>query len=287
MDHDNATPLPVIRSVPELRLAVARWRAAGRTIGFVPTMGALHEGHISLGELAKARGAVVVYSIFVNPTQFAPHEDFGRYPRTEAADVLQLATEDVCDLVYAPDAKEMYPDGFATSVAVGGPSAGLETDFRPHFFGGVGVVVAKLLLQVLPDFAVFGEKDYQQLQVIRRMTADLDIPVEIVGGPTQRESDGLAMSSRNAYLDAGQRKVAGRLNVILKDVIARIHTGDKPEHAAAFGFGELLTAGFDKVDYLEVRDAETLAPVTDRSRPMRVLAAVKIGATRLIDNMAV
>ncbi|BCW89006.1 Pantothenate synthetase [Alphaproteobacteria bacterium SO-S41] len=287
MSHDHAAPIPVVRDISSLRLEIAGLRAAGRSIGFVPTMGALHEGHISLGELARSRGAAVVYSIFVNPTQFAPHEDFGRYPRTEQADVLQLATEDVCDLVYMPDAKEMYPEGFATSLAVGGPSAGLETDFRPHFFGGVGIVVAKLLLQVLPDFAIFGEKDYQQLQVIRRLAADLDIPVEILGGPTQRESDGLAMSSRNAYLDAAQRKVAGKLNLILKDVIARIHAGDKPEHAAAFGFGELLTAGFDKVDYLEVRDAETLAPVKDTSRPMRVLAAVKVGATRLIDNMAV
>ena len=287
MSHDHATPIPVVRDISSLRLEIAGLRAAGRSIGFVPTMGALHEGHISLGELARARGAAVVYSIFVNPTQFAPHEDFGRYPRTEQADVLQLATEDVCDLVYMPDAKAMYPEGFATSLAVGGPSAGLETDFRPHFFGGVGIVVAKLLLQVLPDFAIFGEKDYQQLQVIRRLAADLDIPVEIIGGPTQRESGGLAMSSRNAYLDAAQRKVAAKLNLILKDVIARIHAGDKPEHAAAFGFAELLTAGFDKVDYLEVRDAETLAPVKDTTRPMRVLAAVKIGATRLIDNMAV
>ena len=223
--------IPVIRSVSALRLEVANLRNAGRTIGFVPTMGALHDGHISLGELARARGAAVIYSIFVNPAQFAPHEDFARYPRDEQADVLRLATEDVCDLVYAPDPDEMYPEGFGTSISVGGPSEGLETDFRPHFFGGVAIVVAKLLLQVLPDFAVFGEKDYQQLQVIRRMAADLDLPVEIIGGPTQRESDGLAMSSRNAYLDAAQRKVAGRLNLVLKDVIARIHGGDRPEHA--------------------------------------------------------
>ena len=279
--------LPVLRTVAALRGAVAKLRAAGRTIALVPTMGALHDGHISLGELAKARGAAVVYSIFVNPTQFAPHEDFARYPRDERADALLLATEDVADLIYAPTAEEMYPAGFETQIAIGGPTAGLETDFRPHFFGGVGVVVAKLLLQALPDFAVFGEKDYQQLQVIRRMVRDLDIPVEIVGAPTQREADGLAMSSRNAYLNAAERVVAGKVNLILKDVIARVRAGDRVDHAAAFGFGELLAAGFDKVDYLEIRDADSLAPVHDTARPLRILAAAKIGRTRLIDNMPV
>lgn len=283
----NDTPLPIVRSVAELRAATASLRANGRTIGFVPTMGALHSGHISLGRIAKDRGAAVVYSIFVNPTQFAPHEDFGRYPRTEGTDAAMLAREGVCDIIYAPDRAEMYPDGFATSVAVGGPSAGLETDFRPHFFGGVATVVSKLLIQVLPDFAVFGEKDYQQLQVIRRMTKDLNLPVEIVPGPTEREADGLAMSSRNAYLDPQQRQVAGKLNVILKDVIARVLAGDSPTHAASFGFGEVLAAGFDSVDYLEVRDAETLAVTENADRPLRVLVAAKIGGTRLIDNMAV
>jgi pantoate--beta-alanine ligase len=283
-DH---TSLPIVRTVQDLRKAVAALRVARRPVGMVPTMGSLHEGHISLGEIARSRGAAVVYSIFVNPTQFAPHEDFGRYPRTEAADALRLKTEDVCDLIWAPDRDEMYPEGFATSVAVGGPSAHLETDFRPHFFGGVAIVVAKLLLQVLPDFAVFGEKDYQQLQVIKRLVADLNIPVEIVPGPTQREHGGLALSSRNAYLDTEQRAIAGRLNLVLKDVVARVRSGDRPEHAAAFGFAELLAAGFDKVDYLEVRDAETLEPAHDLSRSLRVLAAAKIGATRLIDNMAV
>jgi len=284
---DQPSPLPIVRSVAALREAVATLRAQGRPVGMVPTMGALHDGHISLGRIGRERGAAMVYSIFVNPTQFAPHEDFGRYPRTEASDAARLSAAGVCDLVWAPDGAEMYPPGFATSVAVGGPSAALETDFRPHFFGGVAIVVAKLLLQVLPDFAVFGEKDYQQLQVIKRMVADLNIPVAIVPGPTQREADGLALSSRNAYLDAGQRRIAGRLNLVLKDVIARVRGGESVEHAAAYGFGELLAAGFDKVDYLEIRDAETLAPPEDRSRPLRVLAAAKIGATRLIDNMAV
>ncbi|MCC6921078.1 MAG: pantoate--beta-alanine ligase [Alphaproteobacteria bacterium] len=280
-------PLPIVRTVAALREAVAGLRAQGRPVGMVPTMGALHDGHISLGRIGRERGAAMVYSIFVNPTQFAPHEDFGRYPRTETADAERLASAGVCDLIWAPNGHEMYPAGFATSIAVGGPSAALETDFRPHFFGGVAIVVAKLLLQVLPDFAVFGEKDYQQLQVIKRMVADLNIPVEVVPGPTQREADGLALSSRNAYLDAGQRKIAGQLNLVLKDVIARVRNGESIEHAAAFGFGELLAAGFDKVDYLEIRDAETLAHAEDRARPLRVLAAAKIGATRLIDNMAV
>lgn len=281
------TAIPVVGSPAELRRAVAGLRAAGRPVGFVPTMGALHEGHISLGRLARAEGAAVVYSIFVNPTQFAPHEDFDRYPRTLDADAAMLAGAGVADLIYAPERQGMYPEGFATDVHVGGPSQGLETDFRPHFFAGVAVVVAKLLNQVGADFAVFGEKDYQQLQVITRMAADLDIPTRIVGAPIMREPDGLAMSSRNAYLSSSQRAVAGKMNLVLKDVIARIAAGDTPDHAAAYGFGELLAAGFDKVDYLELRDAASLAPTHDLTHPARVLCAAWIGKTRLIDNMAV
>ena len=281
------TDLPIARSVADLRRIVAELRATGRKIGFVPTMGALHEGHISLGRLARAEGAAVVYSIFVNPTQFAPHEDFDRYPRNLVADAGMLSRAGVADLVFAPDRDVMYPEGFSTALSVGGPSEGLETDFRPHFFGGVAIVVAKLLNQVGADFAVFGEKDYQQLAVIRRMTADLNIPTRIVGAPILREADGLAMSSRNAYLNEVERKVAGKLNLVMLDVIDRIAKGDRPDHATAFGFGELLAAGFDKIDYLELRDAETLAPVHDTSHPVRLLAAVRIGATRLIDNMAV
>lgn len=281
------TALPIARTVPDLRRIVAELRKSGRQIGFVPTMGALHEGHISLGRLARDRGAAVVYSIFVNPAQFAPHEDFDRYPRNLVSDAGMLAEAGVADLIWAPERETMYPQGFATAVSVAGPSEGLETDFRPHFFGGVATVVAKLLNQVGADFAVFGEKDYQQLQVITRMAADLNIPTEIVGAPIIREADGLAMSSRNAYLDAKQRAVAGKLNLVMKDVIVRIARGDTVDHATAFGFGELLTAGFDKIDYLELRDAATLAPVHALARPARLLAAVKIGATRLIDNMAV
>lgn len=283
----HSLALPVARTVKALRDEIACLRAAGRKVGFVPTMGALHAGHVSLGRIARDRGASVVYSIFVNPAQFAAHEDFGTYPRTEPEDARKLAEAGVCDLIWGPNAAEMYPDGFASALSIGGPSHGLETDFRPHFFGGVAVVVAKLLLQVMPDFAVFGEKDYQQLLVVQRVVADLNIPVEIVAAPTEREPDGLAMSSRNAYLTSRERPVAARLNRTLKDVILMVKRGDAIDHAAAFGFAELLEAGFDSVDYLEIRDAETLARVTGPSRPMRVLAAARIGKTRLIDNMAV
>ena len=279
--------LPVLRTVAALRGAVAKLRAAGRTIALVPTMGALHDGHISLGELAKARGAAVVYSIFVNPTQFAPHEDFARYPRDERADALLLATEDVADLIYAPTAEEMYPAGFETQIAIGGPTAGLETDFRPHFFGGVGVVVAKLLLQALPDFAVFGEKDYQQLQVIRRMVRDLDIPVEIVGAPTQREADGLAMSSRNARLSPQDRAAAPALYAALTRAAQRLRGGEDPAPVLEAAREEILAGGFARVEYLDLRAPESLALLDRRDGPARLLAAAWLGPVRLIDNVAV
>jgi pantoate--beta-alanine ligase len=250
----------------------------------VPTMGALHEGHLSL---VRAAGApTVVVSIFVNPTQFAPHEDFESYPRNLEIDLRRLATAG-SPIVFAPTAREMYPDGFSTTVTVGGPSAGLETDFRPHFFAGVATVVAKLLLAALPDRAVFGEKDYQQLLVIRRLAKDLGLPTEIVGAPIARETDGLAMSSRNAYLDARERSIASNLNKVLRDVIARAReTGDLRD-AEIFGRETLKAVGFDSVDYVAIRDAETLAVIEKLERPARVLAAAKIGRTRLIDNMGV
>lgn len=280
------TAIPIARTVAELRQAVAGLRASGRQVGFVPTMGALHQGHISLGKLARSEGAAVVYSIFVNPAQFAPHEDFDRYPRNLVSDAGMLSEAGVADLIFAPDRHVMYPEGFSSGVTVGGPSQGLESDFRPHFFAGVAIVVAKLLNQAGADFAVFGEKDYQQLQVVTRMAADLNIPTRIVGAPIVREPDGLAMSSRNAYLSPVQRAIAGKLNLVMKDVIERVRRGDTPDHATAFGFGELLAAGFDKVDYIELRDAASLEPVHDLTRPARLLAAVHVGATRLIDNMA-
>ncbi|HEY0266016.1 MAG TPA: pantoate--beta-alanine ligase [Rhizomicrobium sp.] len=272
----------VVQTVADLRQAIALLRPA--RIGMVPTMGALHDGHVSLVHEARRQAEHVVVSIFVNPTQFAPNEDFDAYPRTLDADLAKLGG--TAAIVFAPTAREMYPDGFATTITVGGPSAGLETDFRPHFFAGVATVVAKLLLAASPDIAVFGEKDYQQLQVVRRLARDLALPTQIVGAPTLREADGLAMSSRNAYLASGERRVAGRLNAILKETVTRAKA-DGPQAAEAAGVEALMHAGFDSVDYVAIRDAETLAVIASLERPARILAAAKIGRTRLIDNMAV
>lgn len=281
-----ATPR-IVTSIAELRAALAGWRKAGARIGLVPTMGALHDGHLSLVRGIQSHCDRTVASIFVNPAQFAPHEDFDRYPRDLSGDAAKLATVGL-DLIFAPERDEMYPDGFATALTVGGPAlAGLEDAFRPHFFGGVATVVAKLLIAALPDAAVFGEKDYQQLAVIRRMTLDLGLPIEILGAPIVREADGLAMSSRNAYLKPEERVVAGRLNLVLKDAIARLKHGDPVGEVEAFTATDLREAGFDAVDYVAVRDAATLERIAAPARPARILAAAKIGATRLIDNMAV
>lgn len=269
-----------VTTVAQLRAALAAAKPA--RVGMVPTMGALHEGHLSLVREARKHAGLVVVSIFVNPTQFAPNEDFDAYPRTLEADLAKLAGQ--ADLVFAPTAREIYPQGYATSISVGGPSAGLESDFRPHFFSGVATVVAKLLIAASPDIAVFGEKDYQQLQVVRQMVRDLALPVEIIGAPTLREADGLALSSRNAYLSAEERKVAARLNLILKDAIGRARQGDIGA-AESWASQALKEAGFVSVDYVAIRDAVTLAPVTELERPARILAAAKIGKTRLIDNM--
>lgn len=277
---------PIVRDVFSLRSAVAAWRAGGARIGFVPTMGALHDGHLSLVRTARERCDRVVASLFVNPRQFAPHEDFERYPRDEAGDAALLASAG-CDLLYAPERASMYPDGFSTNVIVADVSTPLEGEFRPHFFGGVATVVTKLLLQCLPDAAFFGEKDYQQLLVIKRLAKDLDIPVEIVGCATVREHDGLAMSSRNAYLSPDERRVAARLNFILHEAIKAVRAGDPIADAEAEAERHLLAAGFTSVDYVAVRDAETLQRTSDTSRPLRILAAAWLGKTRLIDNMAV
>ncbi|MGH6951497.1 MAG: pantoate--beta-alanine ligase [Vitreimonas sp.] len=280
------SPLPVARDVASLRAAIAEWRTQGLSVGLAPTMGALHEGHLSLVRAAKARCDRVVASLFVNPKQFAPHEDFERYPRDEAGDARSLAGAG-CDLLYAPDRAAMYPQGFATSVIVTTISTPLEGEFRPHFFGGVATVVAKLLLQCLPDAAFFGEKDYQQLLVIKRLTRDLDIPVEIVGCPTVREPDGLAMSSRNAYLGAEERRVAVQLSAALRETVTAVRAGQAIAIAEAEASTRLTAAGFSSVDYIAVRDAETLAPIADVGTPARVLAAAWLGKTRLIDNMPV
>lgn len=275
----------IVSTVAALRALLAGARKAGTRIGLVPTMGALHEGHLSLVRQTKVRCGVTVVSIFVNPAQFGPNEDFARYPRTFESDCAKLA--DLADLVFAPSVSEMYPDGFAARIEVGGPALGLESDFRPHFFSGVATVVAKLLIAAMPDEATFGEKDYQQLLVIRRLVADLALPIEIVAGQTVREPNGLALSSRNAYLSPEERKIASQLNIVLRDIAERLQLGELVNSVEAWGRECLLRAGFSSVDYVAVRDAETLVPIQSLARPARVLAAAKIGTTRLIDNMSV
>jgi pantoate--beta-alanine ligase len=273
--------------VVELRLRVRLWRNKGARIALVPTMGALHEGHMALVREAKARAEKIVVSSFVNPAQFAPHEDFARYPRDMAKDRSLLESQGDADLIYAPPTDLMYPKGFATRIAVEGPAAGLESDFRPHFFGGVATIVTKLLVQCAPDIAMFGEKDYQQLLVVRRLVKDLDLATTIVGVPTLRDADGLALSSRNAYLNAEQRQVAAHLNRVLSRVAQAAKSGVPIPQAEAEGGAALLEAGFDRVDYVAIRDAETLAPLRALSGPARVLAAARVGGVRLIDNRLV
>ena len=277
----------IVNTIGLLRTRLAAVRREGARIGLVPTMGALHDGHLSLVQKTRKHADKVVVSIFVNPTQFAPHEDFDSYPRTLDADARKLAAAGGTDVVFAPSVGEMYPQGFATRIEVGGPSRGLETDFRPHFFAGVATIVAKLLLAVMPDTATFGEKDYQQLLVVRRLAADLGLATEIVGAPIAREADGLAMSSRNVYLKPDERRIAGQMNAVLKRVIAELRGGIPVAAAEDAGTRGLLEAGFGSVDYVAVRDANTLEPVDSLAAPARILAAAKVGNTRLIDNLAV
>jgi pantoate--beta-alanine ligase len=250
-------------------------------------MGALHDGHVSLVRLAKRRAKRVIVSIFVNPAQFAPTEDFGSYPRTWKADVAKLAAEEV-DLIWNPDARNMYPDGFATRILPEGPAmVGLEDRLRPHFFGGVATVVGKLFTQVRPDFAVFGEKDFQQLRVVTRMAEDLDLGVKVIASKTVRERDGLAMSSRNVYLSEDQRRVAPELYRAMKQSAERLRAGGDLEAAISGGAASVAAAGF-ALDYFEVRHAKTLAPITSvKDGPVRILVAARLGTTRLIDNIAV
>jgi pantoate--beta-alanine ligase len=277
---------PVVRTQPTLHRAVDKLRARGAKVAIVPTMGALHDGHLTLVRSAKRRGLKVVVSIFVNPTQFAPTEDFASYPRTLNADLDKLAGE--ADLVWAPSAAVMYPEGFATHVAPDGPAVvGLEDKYRPHFFGGVATVVSKLFNQCRPDFAMFGEKDYQQLKVVTCMARDLDMRLKIIGVPTVREKDGLALSSRNVYLSADERSVAPVLLRTMKDVAARLRAGAEVATALAEGRTAIAAAGF-AIDYLEARHAEALTPIGKmRDGPVRLLVAAKIGRTRLIDNIGV
>ena len=282
----SRTPL-IVRTIPALRRALDGIRARKATTALVPTMGALHEGHVSLVRLAKRRARKVIVSIFVNPTQFAPSEDFNSYPRTWKADIARLTAEDV-DLVWHPDVKTMYPDGFATTILTEGPATvGLEDRFRPHFFRGVTTVVGKLFTYCRRDFAIFGEKDFQQLRVITQMARDLDLGVKVVGSRTVRDRDGLAMSSRNVHLSPEERRTAPELYRAMKETARRLREGDPVEAALAGGAEILKMAGFT-VDYFELRHGETLAPIAlPKDGPMRILVAAKIGETRLIDNLAV
>ncbi|MFM8374647.1 MAG: pantoate--beta-alanine ligase [Phenylobacterium sp.] len=283
-------PLPVVRTVADLRRTLAGWRREGLTVGFVPTMGALHEGHMSLVSLALSRSDRVVASIFVNPTQFGPNEDLAAYPRDEAGDAARLAAAG-CHLLFAPSVAEMYPPGAATVVTVSGVSEPLDGQARPGHFAGVATVVAKLLNQVRPDVAVFGEKDYQQLQVIRRMAADLDLGVEILGAPTARAEDGLALSSRNAYLTEDERRRAPELAAALSEAVLALRAGGAVAETESRAVDRLEAAGFGPVDYVEVRDAADLSRLgpgpVPAGRPARILAAARLGRARLIDNMAV
>jgi pantoate--beta-alanine ligase len=277
----------IVRTLPALRRALDGLRAKKAAVALVPTMGALHDGHVSLVRLAKRRAAKVVVSIFVNPAQFAPTEDFGSYPRTWKADVAKLAAEDV-DLIWNPDVTTMYPAGFATKILTEGPAtAGLEDRFRPHFFAGVATVVGKLFTQCRPDVALFGEKDFQQLRVVTQMARDLDLGVRVVGAPTVRERDGLAMSSRNVYLSPEQRGVAPALYRAMKETAKRLRAGGDLKATVAGGAELIAAAGF-ALDYFEARHAQTLQPVESvKDGPIRLLAAAKLGNTRLIDNIGI
>lgn len=282
----DAAGVARLGDVPALRAAAARWRAAGEAVALVPTMGALHEGHLALVRRGQETCRRTIVSIFVNPTQFGPSEDFSRYPRDVERDIALLA-EAGADAAYLPDVATMYPAGFATTVSVAGLTDVLCGPLRPGHFAGVATVVTKLLLQALPDRALFGEKDYQQLQVIRRTVRDLDVPVTIEGVETVREPDGLALSSRNRYLSAEERAVAPRLHAVLRDIAQAVRGGDATAPALARGIAALAAAGFAPVQYLSVNDAETLAPLDRVAGPARVLVAAYLGRTRLIDNIAV
>jgi len=276
--------LPVVRSVSALRNEIARWRKGGKTVALVPTMGALHAGHLALVAHGRSLCDRVVASLFVNPAQFAPHEDFARYPRDEASDAAKLDAAQT-DLLYAPPLAEIYPPGFATTVDAGAIAQGQDGRFRSGHFQGVATVVTKLLLQASPDVACFGEKDYQQLHVVKRVVRDLDIPVRVEGVPTVREADGLALSSRNLYLSPEERRLAPMLYRVLRETAARLETGDDAPPALAAAVAMLARAGFTKIDYIEACDGETLAPLDRVDRPGRLLAAVWLGKTRLIDNV--
>lgn len=283
---EMSVKLPVIRFASELRKLVQQWRRKGHRVALVPTMGGLHEGHLSLVRIARKNANRVVVSTFVNPTQFAPHEDYDTYPANEERDWHKLVSAQA-DAMYAPDVREIYADDFSTRVEVAGITQTLEGVSRPHFFSGVTTVVTKLFLQCLPDLAVFGEKDYQQLLVVKRLVRDLHFPIAIVSGPVIRESDGLAMSSRNVYLSSEERALAPQLYTVLRDMSLDLSAGREIEDTMQHGLLRLEHAGF-VIDYVELRDADTLMPVEDTiQRPARLLAAIYLGKVRLIDNVPV
>ncbi len=278
--------LKIVRNILDLRKETAKWRSEGLLSAVVPTMGALHQGHITLVREGLEHANRIVATIFVNPKQFSAHEDLGRYPRTETSDLAQLE-EAGTHLVFAPPADEIYPPGFATSVVLAGPAkAGLEDKFRPQFFDGVATIVAKLFTQSQADFAMFGEKDYQQLMVVTRMARDLDLPIKVIGVPTVREASGLALSSRNAYLSKAEHHQAASLYQTLTAAAQKIRAGETPSRATAAARRALTTLGF-RVDYVAARNAETLALPKEKDEPLRLLVAAWLGTTRLIDNIAV
>ena len=278
----------ILRTQKDLRGQIWEWRGLGETIAFVPTMGALHEGHLSLVRLAKKKASKVVVSIFVNPTQFAPGEDFESYPRTEKDDVAKLASVG-CDMVYVPRKGSMYNAHHATQIKVGGVAENLETDHRPTFFEGVALVVTKLLNRVAPDIAIFGEKDYQQLATIRRLVADLDMPVKIIGAPIARDDHGLALSSRNQYFDADGLEKARQLNIIMFECAGSLRNGTDISEATQEAKDALLDAGYSSIDYISLACAESLEIKKNGKvdKPMRLLIAAHCEGVRLIDNCAV
>ena len=278
--------MEVVRTIAELRQHTSRWRIGGQTIGLVPTMGALHNGHLSLIKLAQGKCDRVIATIFVNPRQFLPNEDFEEYPRNEESDTQKLIAMGV-DLLFAPKALEMYQPDASTTVVISKLTDCLCATSRPGFFDGVGTVVTKLLIQALPDLAIFGEKDYQQLLVIKRLTRDLDIPVEIIGAPTIREADGLAVSSRNVFLSKANRETASKVFEILKKTATAIAQGNDVLVACEEARSELMLAGFSEIDYFEARHSETLELIQNFENKGRLFAAVWLGSTRLIDNLEI
>ncbi len=278
--------MEVVRTIADLRQRISSWRVEGQTVSLVPTMGALHDGHLSLIKIAQEKCDRVVASIFVNPKQFLPNEDFEKYPRNEDSDIEKLV-ELGADLLFSPNASEMYRPDASTAVVISQLTDCLCATSRPGFFDGVGTVVTKLLIQTLPDIAIFGEKDYQQLLIIKRLARDLDIPTKIIGAPTIREIDGLAVSSRNVYLSPSHRETAPSIFKVLKTTATAIALGDDASLAAKKAHDDLVLAGFSKIEYFEARHSETLEPIKDTRNPGRLFAAVWLGSTRLIDNLEI